>query len=132
MMLFVWCTVLAFVGFVGGLAVAGYALVRLPADFFTSDGSANADDHPVRRWTVRIVRNVVGAALVATGIVLLFVPGQGVLTMLFGLALIDFPGKRTVVRKLLGRPRILETANRWRARFGKPPLRAPEVRSMEY
>ena len=43
MMLFVWFTLLAVAGFLGGLAVAGYALLRLPEDFFTADGAAAAD-----------------------------------------------------------------------------------------
>jgi hypothetical protein len=50
------------------------------------------------------------------------IPGQGVLTMIVGLTLLDFPGKRGLECRLIGRPRILRTINRLRARFGRPPL----------
>lgn len=125
-------TLLAIVGFVGGLALAGYVLLRLPEDYFAPGGAAASAVHPVRWWAVRIARNVAGIALIVTGVVLLFTPGQGVLTMLFGLALVDFPGKHALVCKLLARPGVLQAANDWRARFGKPPLRVPEVLITRY
>jgi hypothetical protein len=36
--------------------------------------------------------------------------------------LLEFPGKRSLERRLLARPRVLETMNRIRARLGRPPL----------
>ena len=50
------------------------------------------------------------------------VPGQGLLTILLGIMLLDFPGKSTLERKLLGRPEIVKAINRLRARFDKPSL----------
>ena len=62
--------------------------------------------------------------LVAVGIALSVpgVPGQGVLTILAGLTLIDFPGRHPLVRSIIGRPAILAALNRLRARFKRPPL----------
>jgi hypothetical protein len=42
--------------------------------------------------------------------------------MLIGLTLIDFPGKRGLERRLIGRPPILKAVNRVRARFQRPAL----------
>lgn len=53
---------------------------------------------------------------------MLFTPGPGVLTILIGVMLLNFPGKRRLERKLVERPRVLEAINRLRARFGKAPL----------
>ena len=50
------------------------------------------------------------------------VPGQGLLTALIGLTLINFPGKTELERRLIGRPAVLRTVNRLRARFHRPPL----------
>ena len=36
--------------------------------------------------------------------------------------MLDFPGKRRLERRLIGRPRILRSINRLRARFNRPPL----------
>jgi hypothetical protein len=49
-----------------------------------------------------VLRNVIGYALIALGIVLSipFVPGQGLLTILVGLSLADWPGKRRFFRWL--------------------------------
>ena len=53
---------------------------------------------------------------------LLVLPGQGLLTMLIGLLLLDFPGKRAVELKLVRRPGIAAFLNRMRARHGRPPF----------
>jgi hypothetical protein len=45
---------------------------------------------------------------------MLFIPGQVVLTILIGMMLLDFPGKRSVARKLLSRPDVQEAINRLR------------------
>ena len=57
------------------------------------------------------------------GVLMLVLPGQGVLTILIGLTLLDFPGKRRFVRRLLMRPRVFRVINRLRRRFGRPPLK---------
>jgi hypothetical protein len=53
------------------------------------------------------------------------VPGQGVLTMLAGVFLVDFPQRRRLERALIRRPSVLPQLNRLRARFGRPPLHPP-------
>lgn len=70
----------------------------------------------------RVLRNVVGVVLVLFGIAMLVLPGQGLLTLLVGVLLVDFPGKRRVMRRILGRPKVLGAVNKLRARRGAPPL----------
>jgi len=60
--------------------------------------------------------------LLAAGIAMLVLPGQGILTMLIGISLVDFPGKRQLERKLIGQPAVLNTINKVREKFGRPPL----------
>jgi hypothetical protein len=62
--------------------------------------------------------------LVALGVVLSLpgVPGQGLLTILLGIMLLDFPGRHHLEQKLLSKPSIVNTINGLRGRFGKPPL----------
>jgi hypothetical protein len=62
--------------------------------------------------------------LVGFGIVMSLpgVPGQGVLTILLGVMLLDFPGKRELEAKLVSRPQVYRAVNRLRARYGKPPF----------
>ena len=107
------------------LAAVTAVLVSLPADYF----AARAPDaawprSPVLRAVWRIGKNLLGLALVALGLLLSLpgVPGQGVLTILIGIILLDFPGKRAYERRLVVRPAVLGTINRLRARFGRPPM----------
>jgi len=75
----------------------------------------------------RIGRNLVGFLLIMIGAVLAIpgIPGQGLLTILVGLFLVDFPGRERLERRIARRPAILSALNRLRARFGRPPLRPP-------
>lgn len=116
-MIYVWCAIGATVGFVLGAIAAGVALIYLPADYFVRAPDKHSISFP---W--RIVKNVLGAVLVVLGLIMLFVPGQGLLTIVFGLALIDFPGKQKLIKRILDRPGLLEKINRLRNRYGKPPL----------
>jgi hypothetical protein len=49
-------------------------------------------------------------------------PGQGILTILIGLIMVDIPGKRPIEAKIIQRPTILSAVNNLRARYNKPPL----------
>jgi uncharacterized membrane protein YczE len=98
--------------------IAGAILVSAPKDYLTEG------DTRQRHWTFRIIRSVIGVLLIAIGLVLSLpgVPGQGVLTILAGVMLIEFPGRHRIVRAIIGRPLMLAAVNRLRARFKRPPL----------
>ncbi len=112
------------------LALVTAVAVTLPADHFHAR-RRSTDDITARGWrrTRRVGRNAIGLALVALGAVLSVpgVPGQGLLTMLMGLVLVDFPGRRRLERALVHRRGVLPAINRLRARFGRPPLTADPV-----
>ena len=101
-------------------------LVKIPANYFSSH--YREDFLPGSSWAVRwgavILKNAIGFFLVLLGLVLSLpgVPGQGLLTILLGLVLMDIPGKRPIEAKIIKRPAILSAANRLRARFKKEPL----------
>jgi hypothetical protein len=114
------------VTFVASIAVVTIVLVKLPANYFHSSHEREflVDRHRALRWAGIIAKNLFGLVLVFFGIVMSLpgVPGQGVLTILLGIMLLDFPGKRELETKLVGRPKVFRTINRLRERFGKPPL----------
>lgn len=121
-----WAVGLFVVTFVVSLVIVGWLLAVLPATFFLDRHNREfwVDRHPILRWTGIVAKNLLGVGLVLVGVLLSMpgIPGQGVLTILIGLVLLDFPGKRRFERRLVGMPRILRTINRLRARCGKPPL----------
>lgn len=120
----IWLTVLSMVFFVGTLIAIPFILVRLPADYFDVRVPRPwmKDHHPVLRLVGHIVKNAVGAIFLFAGFLMLFLPGQGVLTMLIGISMLDFPGKRKVEAKLIGQPTVLSVVNNMRQKFNKPPL----------
>src|SRR5678816_2794048 len=127
--LLIWLTALSMVFFVGTLIAIPFILVRLPADYFDVRVPRPwmEDHHPVLRLLGHIVKNAVGAIFLFAGFLMLFLPGQGVLTMLIGISMLDFPGKRKVEAKLIGQPTVLGVINGMRQKFNKPPLLlAPE------
>ncbi len=121
----IWLTALSMVFFVGTLIAIPFILVRLPADYFDIRVPRTwmEDHHPVLRLFGHIVKNVVGAIFVFAGFLMLFLPGQGVLTMLIGISMLDFPGKRKIEATLIGQPTVLSVINSMRQKFNKPPLR---------
>ena len=119
-----WLTGASLASFNGSLIANPIILVRLPADYFDTRVPRHwmKDHHPVMKIFGHLVKNTFGAVFLLAGFLMLFLPGQGILTMLIGLSLIDFPGKRVLEARLIGRPSLLHAINRVRARFGKPPL----------
>lgn len=127
-------TAFAIVSAVVSLTVAGYVLGRLPADFFVNPECRGCRvRHPVLRVIWIGLRNLIGWFLVALGVILSLpgVPGQGILTILMGLVLADFPGKYAVERWVVSRRMVSAAVNKLRAKLGRPPLivTLPETQS---
>lgn len=101
--------------FIGSIIALPRLLASLPEDYFTTT------QRPKSSW----VRNAFGVVLVTVGIAMLVLPGQGVLTILAGSVLLDFPGKSRLERRLFAKPRVLDAINRIRRRRGRAPLEMP-------
>jgi hypothetical protein len=112
--------------FVGSIAAVTFVLVRLPANYFHPSHGREflAERHPVLRAAGVVAKNLGGVVLVVAGVIMSLpgVPGQGVLTILLGVMLLDFPGKRDLETRLVRQPRVFRSINALRARFDKPPL----------
>ena len=116
---------LAVTSAVVSVLVVAFALARLPADYFVNPAARRPiDRHPVLKVLLAIARNLLGYFLIALGCILSLpgVPGQGLLTILIGVILIDFPGKHRSERWLLTRRGVLTGVNALRAKLGKRPL----------
>jgi len=108
------------------LAIVSAILVKLPANHFSKSRKTKfwSGPHPAIHAAKVVGKNLAGILLVALGVVLSVpgVPGQGLLTILLGIMLLDFPGRDRLEQKLLSKPSIVNSINRLRARFDKPPL----------
>lgn len=104
----------------------GIVVVKVPENYFSSHYERDfLPDSPfLIRWGAVILKNILGVVLVIIGIILSLpgVPGQGILTILIGLIMIDIPGKRPFEARIISRPTILTAVNNLRAKYNKPPL----------
>ncbi len=117
-------------GFVGSLIGIPWVLVHLPADYFDTRVLRRwmPGRHPILRIAGIVLKNLVGAVFVIAGLAMLVLPGQGVLTVLIGVSLLDFPGKHGLEARLVSQRLVLRGINAVRQRFGRPPLvLAPEA-----
>jgi hypothetical protein len=121
----IWARVGIVVAIALGTTAAGFtAIVLLPADHFLPRPARDTwwRRHRLVHWTFLLVKNVLGVIILALGVVMLVAPGPGLVFMLLGLSLLDFPGKRSIERKLVGRPSVMRFLNELRASFKKPPF----------
>lgn len=115
--------------FVVTLLGVPFVVARLPRDFFLGERqTALALHHPLLRTAWRVARNVLGVFLLVFGIAMLVLPGQGILTLLAALVLLEFPGKQRAELWILRLPSVRLGLNWLRERAGKKPLRLPRRR----
>ena len=122
-----WVGALSILMFVGTLVALPLVVARLPADYFRRDHHATR--HHTQSAALRLLglfgKNLLGIVLVCTGVAMSVFPGQGLLTMLIGLMLIDFPSKRSLEQRLVRLPTVLRALNWMRAKAHRPPLEPP-------
>ena len=100
----------------------------LPEDYFKSENrnlisSVQNSRYPLLKLLVLITKNFFGVLLLLSGILMLVLPGQGILTIITGLVFVDYPGKYKFERKLLRQKGVINSINWIRSRLSKPSLK---------
>lgn len=119
-----------FVGIFSGtslvLSIVGCAalITFLPSDYFTETKQGQHIKNPILRILVSLLKNLLGGVLIIIGALLAVpgVPGQGLLTILTGLIISDFPGKKRLARRIIRMHAVFTAANKIRENFKRPPL----------
>jgi archaellum biogenesis protein FlaJ (TadC family) len=120
-----WLLLISAITFTLTLVIVPFILIRIPADYFSHDKkfrSPWSKGHPLIQIPLFIIKNTLGLILIITGIILLALPGQGILTMLAGLVLLDFPGKYQAERWVVELRYIWQSINWIRVKAGEPEL----------
>ena len=78
--------------------------------------------NPLMWLPIIIIKNSIGLVLILFGILMLILPGQGVLTIITGLIFLDYPGKFRFERSLVRNKLILNSMNWIRRKLDKPDL----------
>jgi H+/Cl- antiporter ClcA len=106
--------------------VAVAIVVSWAPDRFNRAGPAQVGQRrsvPIRALGL-VGKNLAGVVLVLLGLIMAIpgVPGQGLLTAVIGITLLNFPGKLRLERRLLRVEALRRGINRLRARFDRSPL----------
>lgn len=120
-----WLLLLVGLPFIGTLLLVPWLVVQLPADYFHSSYRPVllwGVSHPLLRLLLHVGKNLVGFVVLLMGIAMLVLPGQGVLTIITGLLLMNFPGKYRFERWLIHQKPVLVGANWLRRKAGRAEL----------
>lgn len=111
--------------FVATLVIVPIMIVRLPSHYFSRRRRRRmlwASYHPALRLALIVGKSILGIVLVLAGILMLVLPGQGIVTIFVGLTLLEFPGKYKLQRWIVERGPVMRSINWLRRRAGRPPL----------
>lgn len=115
-----WVSGASLLMLVGTLVVVPVVVARIPADHFVTPPARST-----RRLAWRVLLNLLGALVIVCGILMLVLPGQGLLTLLAGLLMVEFPAKRRLEVWILRRAPVQRVVQWMRERAGEPPLELP-------
>ena len=117
-----WVGIISTFCFFASLALIPVIISKLPEDYFLK---LFLPDKNKQSHILRLLRYLLGILLLAAGILMLFLPGQGLLTMILGLSLLDFPGKQQIVESLLQNKSIRNALNWIRKKQSATPFLFP-------
>lgn len=125
---FWWLGIVSMATFFLTIMVLPLIVIRLPADYFvceTPDGFISLQSSGWK-YTLLILKNFAGILLLIMGFLMLFVPGQGVLTILVGLSVMNFPGKRRLEIRLVSSKKVFNSLNWIRTKGKKEHFYEPD------
>lgn len=87
-------TIAVVIGFVASIVLIPWIIVQIPSDYFTHYKRQKylwEGRLPITRRVFLFLKNVVGVLFIIAGVAMLFLPGEGILTIIVGLFFVDFP-----------------------------------------
>ena len=116
-------TISTIVTFLGSIILIPVLIINLSPDYFTKKReSLYHYKHPFIRYSVLILKNILGYILILLGVAMLFLPGQGLLSIAVGILFINFPGKKKLEYKFFSNKKIGGIVNLIRRRANKSEI----------
>lgn len=117
---------LSLVTFCISLLCIPWLVARLPQNYFQApqDRARTTQSTPsFSSLVIFLLRNLIGLVLFTAGIAMLFLPGQGIITMIIGIGVMSFPYKQYLIFRAT-RPASIQTTMDWiRTKTGKESFR---------
>ena len=127
---FWWIGTLSIAAFVGTLIAIPILIVHIPEDYFKGrkkKPDRSHGQHSAIRLLGLVLKNLLGIVFVLAGFVMLLLPGQGFVTILIGIMMVNFPGKVALERRIVQQSIVLRAINWMRAKANKPAIEAPKL-----
>ena len=123
----VWLAALSLITFILSLILLPFLIRRIPSDYFLqlSDDQPKFRGYNVKVVLIFLVRNIFGSLLFLCGVAMLFLPGQGLITIFVSLLLLTFPGKNKLITYLTSLKSVRLTVNWIRKKAHKKPIAWP-------
>tara|TARA_B100000945_G_C20335488_1_gene574636 strand:- start:61 stop:486 length:426 start_codon:yes stop_codon:yes gene_type:complete len=120
---FFWLGILSSIIFLASLLSIGWLVSLIPSDYFVNRKESKFKLNYPAAWIVStIIKNIFGYILILGGILMLILPGQGLITIFIGLMLSNYPGKYSIEKRVIATPKILKSINWLRKKSNEPPL----------
>lgn len=126
--LLLWLTIVFIVSIIvliGSTVLIPWMIVHIPSDYFSHSKRQKYvwdSQPPIMRLIFMLLKNILGIIFIIGGVAMLVIPGQGILTIVIGILLIDFPYKYQAESWIIKRPIILKSINLLRAKAKQSPL----------
>lgn len=127
-----WIAGVSAIIFIATLILIPIIVASIPPDYFSEPRRHPAcltQRYPILCILLLIIRNLIGLTFALMGIIMLVTPGQGVLTILVGLTLMNYPGKYRAERWLITQHSVWRFTNLLRHKAGKQPLVRPKLKN---
>lgn len=112
--------------FILSLVGVSWFVALIPEDYFTGASRRSSkfkENAPLLSFLLLIAKNLLGFCLILGGFLMIVLPGQGLLTIITGLFLINYPGKFQLEQKIVTIPAVFNALNWIRLKAKKPPLK---------
>ncbi|QKQ24220.1 hypothetical protein HUE58_03540 [Candidatus Ruthia endofausta] len=109
--------------FIISLLLMPYLLGLIPSNYFLKNSENKSKINKLFDLIKLILKTLIGFILLIAGIIMLVTPGQGLVSILLGLFLMEFPGKRQLELKLINHNPTFKTLNWLRSKASKPPFK---------
>ena len=120
----VWLGTLSFIIFIFSLLSIKWLVALIPSDYFIKKNNSEFRSNYPIFWLVSIIiKNLVGYTLIVGGILMLVLPGQGLLSIFVGLMLSNYPGKFYIERRFIAIPSVLKAINWLRKKSNTSSIR---------
>ena len=119
-----WVALFSSLAFLCSLVVMPFVVIHLPHDYFARQEHRDSKSNRYALIQIFFVigKNVIGWVLLFAGVLMLFLPGPGLLSMLIGLVFATVPGKKRMIKKILGMAAVRTAIASMREKRNKLPL----------